>query len=190
MNNYPVYENHGAVCLACRVRLIGQETHEQDEYIIHNCHAVPLDSPCWIWRGLRNSDGYAKEERYNGTLASVGRDILGLGRKKLVQMHACDNPPCVNPDHLKAGTQLENMRDMARKNRGRKPILTDEDVQDVHRMLAKGASDQKVARLYGVSDTTVYNIRTGRKRRSVPIPPDAVRPVPERAKPWYWGFDD
>lgn len=41
----------------------------------------------------------------------------GKYRAGRVLLHACDNPRCVNPDHLKPGTQSQNVRDCVRKGR-------------------------------------------------------------------------
>lgn len=75
---------------------------------------------CWLWLGSINSNGY-------GRLYIRGRR-LGAHRwayifthgeipRGLEILHRCDNPPCVNPDHLIAGTHVDNMRDMSSKGR-------------------------------------------------------------------------
>lgn len=77
---------------------------------------------CWEWRGARTKSGYGQIQvtgvgvrlahRLSHAIAS-GRDPVG----RLV-LHSCDNPPCVNPQHLRDGTHSENMRDAI--SRGRK----------------------------------------------------------------------
>lgn len=42
----------------------------------------------------------------------------------MVVMHTCDNPPCVNADHLRAGTQGDNVRDASSKGRLRRALKT------------------------------------------------------------------
>jgi len=41
--------------------------------------------------------------------------------KGLVVMHTCDNPRCIEPDHLRLGTQADNMQDKHSKGRGNMP---------------------------------------------------------------------
>ena len=80
--------------------------------------------------------------------------------------HKCDNPPCVNPNHLELGTHADNMRDKA--ERGRAPgikgelnkaaKLTEEQVRDIRAncvIRAKGRSAQDYANKYGVTKALV-----------------------------------
>jgi len=75
---------------------------------------------CWEWTGSKNNHGYGRinVNRYPAYAHRVayelvtGEDITGLEL-----LHSCDNPGCVNPDHLTPGTHKENMRDMTAKGR-------------------------------------------------------------------------
>lgn len=75
---------------------------------------------CWEWTGARNSKGYGSfkinnvnwmPHRYSYTVTK------GQIPDGLVIMHSCDNSRCVNPEHLFAGTQSDNMLDCAKKGR-------------------------------------------------------------------------
>lgn len=75
---------------------------------------------CWEWTGCLNSCGYGrtflggKHVYAHRLMFEAHNGPLGEG---LQALHRCDNPKCVNPDHLFAGTRSDNMRDMVAKGR-------------------------------------------------------------------------
>lgn len=73
---------------------------------------------CIEWQGSKRN-GYGRR-RYKGKVWSAHRavlDELGLLDPTKLVLHKCDNPSCVNPDHLFQGTQTDNMKDMSAKGR-------------------------------------------------------------------------
>lgn len=85
--------------------------------------------------------------------------------KGLCVLHKCDNPKCVNPDHLYAGDYTDNARDMV--NRGRhwgRRLLADDDVKTIVSLLGEGRlSQREIGEKFGVSQITVSRIKLGKR---------------------------
>lgn len=87
--------------------------------------------------------------------------------------HRCDNPGCVNPAHLFAGTDKENTADMFSKGRGNSPRgtrnrharLTEEQVLEIRRLHACGRRQSELAQEYGVETPAISKIVLGKNWR-------------------------
>jgi hypothetical protein len=81
-----------------------------------------MKSSCQPYDGRLTKDGYGRVCLGKGwVLAHRFAYALhyGVDPAGKVVMHMCDNPPCVNPEHLRLGTQTDNVRDMESKGRGK-----------------------------------------------------------------------
>jgi hypothetical protein len=140
-------------------------------------HYKDSKSGCWIWTGCFSGPGVfsygrlmgkLKENQKKATLLVASRVsyLLNVGEipKGYFILHSCDNPKCINPDHLRAGTQLENMHDCI--NRGRKNYLygkehhaaklTDSQVKQIcNKRVWRWGDISKMARNFNVSKTTI-----------------------------------
>lgn len=127
---------------------------------------------CWIWNGSRNKrTGYG--HFCHGQMNDLAHRVMymlwfGEIPDGLVVRHSCDNPSCVKPDHLKIGTQAENVSDMVergRSTRGEKNPMArmTEDMVREARILCKvfGVSHEKLARRFGVARRTVSSAVNG-----------------------------
>lgn len=77
---------------------------------------------CWIFPHAPNRAGYVhfryKNELFSATRVAVLLSGREIGSQDLA-CHHCDNPRCVNPDHIFVGSPADNMRDKAKKGRSR-----------------------------------------------------------------------
>jgi len=85
---------------------------------------VKTSKGCWIWEGIKGRGGYGKTFKDGKTMSAhrLSYEIFkGPIPDGLLICHSCDNPKCVNPSHLWAGTHQENTDDMMRKKRNYSP---------------------------------------------------------------------
>lgn len=122
---------------------------------------------CFIYHGARLPKGYGLFTVRKPIMVYAHRfvweSVKGPIPEGMLVCHHCDNPPCVNPDHLFLGTQSDNMQDMARKGRSNKHRrLTPEIVADIRaRYAAGGITQQALADEYGIVFQHVSQIVRG-----------------------------
>ena len=135
------------------------------------------ETGCWEWRGSRISAGYGQlEVKGKGLRAHrvAYETWVSPIPEGMVVRHKCDNPPCINPDHLELGTQKDNGQDMASRGRstsGDKNVrakLTWEKVREI-RSLAGAASQSELARRFEVNPSVISNIIRNRTWREPQI---------------------
>jgi len=139
---------------------------------------------CWNWTASKRK-GYGAF-KYKGKIVGAHRFSYELHKgvipEDMVVCHKCDNPKCVNPDHLFLGTQSDNMKDAYKKGRLKVPegvkfknnhipksrsvdIAT---VVKIKNMLNKGGiKPAKIAEKLSVSRFLVYDIRRGQAYKSI-----------------------
>lgn len=142
------------------------------------------NSGCWLWTDALDRDGY-------------GRIQIGCGSKKAHRVsyeihcgpisdgelvcHRCDNPACVNPEHLFLGSNHDNVADMVRKGRsarvknprpgasnGRATLSEDQALSALHSVLVQRRSRASVARDIGVGKAAIEKLCAGKTWTHLP----------------------
>lgn len=130
-----------------------------EEQLRHKGWTV-TDSGCWEWNGGRRAFGHGTVGRSQAAHRLAYETWVGPIPEGLIVRHKCDNPPCVNPDHLEIGTHADNAWDMTVRNRFYSK-LTEQDVRDIREEYAKGVlTQQMLADVYGVSNSNICRIIT------------------------------
>lgn len=131
---------------------------------------------CVEWMGSPNRTGYGCI-KLNGVMCLSHRVSWSWANSAVIPdglyvCHACDNPICVNPDHLWIGTPLDNMKDCEAKGRahlgtGHKhntgsrnymSKLNNEKARQIRSLKAKGMRTIDIAAMFNVSNCLVNNI--------------------------------
>lgn len=139
---------------------------------------VDRTDDCHEWQSHRDRDGYGRFW-LNGGHEQAHRVAYFIENGELppVVRHDCDNPSCVNPDHLRGGTRLDNIRDrqardrQAKGQRNGRAKLDEETVIELRRRKKKeDVTYRELAKEMGVSRAAVAEAVRGETWKHVPMP--------------------
>lgn len=132
---------------------------------------------CWDWQAGLSKDGYGKVTLNGNPRTRAHRAAWYYTYGSLpngILRHTCDNPLCVNPNHLLEGTHADNVRDKVSRNRQQKgeavpnSVLKEADVLAIRRLLKTANLTQSaIAERFGVSRRSIGMIKTGSTWRHV-----------------------
>lgn len=130
---------------------------------------VDKSGDCWMWTGCTDRRGYGALKLNRKTL-KAHRLALELATGKSADgffvLHACHNPGCCRPAHLRRGTHIDNVRDMIEAGRGCVGVdrwnakLTDEKVREMRSL--RSVKRAVLAARYGVGERTIRKIISGK----------------------------
>lgn len=135
------------------------------------------ENGCHEWQGGKCQKGYGMF-RYNGKTIRAHRFAWfvktgDLIPDKIMACHKCDNPSCVNPEHIFLGSGKDNYEDMKNKGRDRKlkgqdcsrSLLNNEMVLKIYK--DKNLTQLELSKIYKVSPSTISAIKNGQNWSSI-----------------------
>ena len=139
-------------------------------------------SECWPWLAYTDKNGYGTMKVCGVLLKATHASLEISGRHRPASSHAlhsCDNPICVNPDHLRWGSNLQNMMERDARKRRTPPKgenngfakLTDYDAACIK---ASTEKVREIAARFGVCKSTIQRIKNGERWQHV----TSANPIP------------
>lgn len=174
-------------CLQCNAQVFFSPSNPR-RYCSKTCKGSHMSRPaverfwlhvnktdgCWFWIGGKTKGGYGVFHPKNGVTAMAHRfsweHHFGPIPDGIEVCHNCpggDNRSCVNPSHLWLGSRQDNATDAAAKNRMRWTKTTPNDVREIRRRRSSGESVTDIAKVFGITKSTVSKICLRQTRRTV-----------------------
>jgi len=137
---------------------------------------IGTDQECWEWKAAIGNHGYGVFSHMGvmytshraSYIAHFGSIQDAPGAHGGVVMHTCDNRKCVNPLHLKCGSQHENLTDCAKKFRYRQ-VVTPEQARQIKTRFRNGEKIGVIASSFGIKYVTTQAITSGRNYKYLEI---------------------
>jgi hypothetical protein len=167
-----------------RVALLSAMSNDKVIQKLHQRIVKTVDD-CWVWTGARNTLGYGMIS-HNRTLIRAHRLSFAVSSGKdpadFLVCHRCDNPPCINPNHLFLGSYADNNADMKAKGRRKSSyptiplrgslnggaVLTEALVMEARLRRANGETYQAISDSFGVQYHTIRLAVIGRSWGHMP----------------------
>jgi hypothetical protein len=152
------------------------ERRGERHHVTNFFRRVDRSGDCWEWVGAKDRQGYGKVQFGRSShlahrVSHAWRHGIPLEELNTCVLHRCDNPCCVNPDHLFTGSRADNSNDAMMKGRvlrgeqATRAKLTEDDVRAIR---ASRESALALSRRYPVSDRMIGKIRNRESWTHVP----------------------
>lgn len=162
VSGYQLRSGNVSSCGCFQIESRHKKKSKSDVEIIKLFFSKVKKKNCWEWLGAKDKNGYGVF-KYNGeTRAHRWSFYYAFGKipRGLFVCHKCDNPSCVNPNHLFLGTPSENSNDMVKKRR-QNSKLSEEDRKEIAKLNKQGVPITKIGDLFGVQHRTIrYSLET------------------------------
>lgn len=120
---------------------------------------------CLEWQGRCTTGGYGAFDLTRTCQVQAHRfayeQVHGRIPEGLHCLHSCDNPRCVDPAHLRAGTPADNAADREVRGRNAATKIPPAEFPAIRRRLARGETQRAIAADYGVAQSRISAIRRG-----------------------------
>lgn len=158
----------GSQCRGCYYKRINDKAKKNFKHRFMS--KVKKTESCWIWTACRNYAGYGLINiKKRSSLANRVSYTIFNGKipDGLHILHRCDNPPCVNPKHLYAGTPTDNARDKSERGRCNPPKkLTWDKVREIRAAYdGKRGFQKMMGKRFGVTPSAIRSILINRNWR-------------------------